>query len=36
MVLKEQMRPRLVYKFFQSFGNILIDMLKCAENLQIQ
>lgn len=36
MVLKEQMKPRLVYKFFQSFGNILIGILECAENVQIQ
>lgn len=36
MVLKEKMKPRLVYKFFQSFGIILIGILKCAENVQIQ
>lgn len=36
MVLKEQMKPRLVCKFFQSFGIILIGILKCAENVQIQ
>lgn len=44
MLLKEKMKPRLVYKFFQSFGKnfsrvlakILIGILKCAENVQIQ
>lgn len=36
MVLKEQMKPRLVCKFSQSFGSILIGILKCAENVQIQ
>lgn len=36
MVLKEKIKPRLVYKFFQSFGIILIGILKCGENVQIQ
>lgn len=35
MLLKEKMKPRLVYKFFQSFGNILIGILKCADTVAV-
>lgn len=36
MVLKEKMKSRIVCKFFQSYGNILIGILKSAVNVQIQ